>query len=186
MAHGPDKRKKAQALREAGKSFESIEKQLKVTKKTLIKWADEEEWEKGKLTPEILRREQQAALAEAEKAGITKAKYLIELGLVGFSDMANHVEVNPNSGATRPLGWEEMNEKLPGASRVVKKIKERRVTRKDKDGKPIEEVLVEYEFHDKLGALNQIGTALGFKTPEQENANPLMLILERARARHNT
>lgn len=184
MAHNAETRKKAQTLYESGQSFSKIAKKVGVSKKSLITWADEENWEKGKLTPELLQKEQQAALKEAEKAGITKAKYLSELGLVGFSDMANYVEVDPNTGAARPLSWEEMNEKIPGASRVVKKIKTRTITRKDKDGGTITETIVEYEMHDKLGGLNQIGSALGFRTPEQQS-NPLQIILERARARHN-
>jgi len=70
---------KAKALYEAGESARSISKSLQVARNTLAEWISSGAWEARKTEPKLIRKEQEALEAEAERHGITKAKVLTKL-----------------------------------------------------------------------------------------------------------
>jgi hypothetical protein len=164
MAKDAKTRARAKALYEAGKSFSQIADELPVSDRAAKEWCRREGWVKGKSSQELHQTEREALHREAEKAGIDKAKWVKELALLGFSDMADYVDIHDETGATRVRGWDEMNGKNPGASRVVKKIREKRTIRQsnDKSGDILVDQTFEFELHDKLGALRTIGDAMGW------------------------
>lgn len=166
-----------------GEGLETIAKKVKATVRCLEKWKAAEGWERFKHSAEVHEKERLTVLAEAERAGITVSRHLKELALIGYSDLANHVIVDKETGATRARTFEEMNELQPGASRVVKKVKEKRTVRKVPDSEDtIEEITVEYELHDKPGTLREITDILGIKKQDQEaeKANNTLIDLIRS------
>jgi hypothetical protein len=172
MAKGKEIQVKAQRLMEyEGWSADKIATFLgDVTPKTIENWKSKYGWVTGKNTEELREKERLTVLAEAEAAGITKARHLRELALIGYSDIQNHVEDDPGTGTRKVRSFAEMNKLQAGASRVVKKIKERRTVRKDPD-KPegvIEEITTEIELHAKEPVLKEISDILGVKKVEQE------------------
>ena len=134
-------------------------KQLKKKKKKLKIETDEGE----KISHEIISKTQQAF----EKAGFTAERIAEELALVGFSDMANHVEIN-DDGSLLMKSIEEMGKH----SRVIKKVKEKTVITESKDGSELYKTSqVEYELHDKLSALDKAIGIIGMKAPEKHDVN---------------
>lgn len=108
---------------------------------------------------EIARRESRIE----NKVITSKDKILRELAKLGFSDMADHVTVDEH-GCLQAVAVED----LPvGASRAIKKVKERRIIKSTKgtadnpDGDQILESTFEYELHDKISPLVQMGKELG-------------------------
>jgi hypothetical protein len=150
---------------EAGKSFSQIADELPVSDRSMKEWCRREGWIKGKASQELHQKEQAKLEKEAEAAGIDRARILKELALVGFADMADYVDVHDETGTTRVRGWGEMNQKTPGSSRVVKKIREKRTIRQsnDKSGDILVDQTFEFELHDKIGSLVEMGNILGLK-----------------------
>lgn len=115
---------------------------------------------------EIARRE---GLIE-NKTTVTKEKILRELSLLGFSDMQDHLTID-DSGCVQAIG---INALPVGASRAIKKVKEKRVIKSvqgTKD-KPSDDVILEstfeYELHDKINPLIQMGKELGMFRDRKE------------------
>jgi phage terminase small subunit len=115
---------------------------------------------------EIARRE---SLIE-NKVLVTKDKILRELSILGFSDMQDHVTID-DAGCVQAVGIDN----LPvGASRAIKKVKEKRVIKSiqgTKD-KPSEDVILErtfeFELHDKITPLINMGKELGMFRDRKE------------------
>jgi len=117
--------------------------------------------DKSKIREEVLSETQQAF----EKAGFTAEKIAQELALIGFSDMANHVDIG-DDGSLQMKSIEEMGKH----SKVIKKVKEKTFITESKDGKELYKTSqVEYELHDKLGALKQAVEIVGMKAPEKHD-----------------
>ena len=117
----------------------------------------------------------QALIAEAEKRFenrifISKEKILKELALIGFSAIDDHLEIG-EGGLIQAKTFEEMP---PGAVRCIKKIKEKRVIRTEKgtkdkpDGEEILDSTFEFELHDKIQALINMGKELGMFREKKE------------------
>jgi phage terminase small subunit len=118
----------------------------------------------------------QAAIAAAEhlienKTLVSKDKIMKEMSLIGFSNVEEHLTVD-DGGTVRALSFDE----LPlGASRAIKKIKEKRIIKSvqgTKD-KPSEDVILEstfeFELYDKITALVNMGKELGMFRDRQEH-----------------
>ncbi len=160
-----------------------------VTPRCLDNWKEKEGWVKGKYAEDVREKERLTVLAEAEKAGITVGKHLRELAQIGYSDIANHTIQDEATGAVRTRTFEEMNEAQPGASRVVKKIKETKVVRTvaakgDAPAETITETTMEFLLHDKMPALKEITDILGIKRQEDETektADTIMAMIRSCR-----
>jgi len=116
---------------------------------------------------EIARRE---SLIQ-NKIFICKEKILRELAMLGFSDIKDHVTIDA-VGCVQAVGIDN----LPiGASRAVKKVKEKRIIKSvqgTKD-KPSEDTILEstfeFELHDKINPLIQMGKELGMFREQREH-----------------
>jgi phage terminase small subunit len=110
------------------------------------------------LTRANIQQELQSLESRIEnKVFISKEKILRELAMIGFSNIADHVDVD-DSGCTQAVSVVN----LPiGASRAVKKLKERRVIKSTSSGDEVLESTLEYELHDKQSALVSMGKELG-------------------------
>lgn len=92
------------------------------------------------------------------KVIVTKDKILRELSLIGFANMADHVTIDNETGCVQAVGIDS----LPaGASRAIKKVKERRVIKSTASGDEVLESTFEFELHDKQTALINMGKELG-------------------------
>jgi len=107
---------------------------------------------------------QQLMKRRSERTEITQDRVLRELAICGFSDLANHLDIDPDTGAIRAKGFDEM----PGASRrALKSIKEDRVIKEDADGRKTTVYdKIRFELHDKLKALELIGRHLAMFNEE--------------------
>lgn len=129
---------------------------------------------KVKVQQEISRRE---SLIQ-NKVIITKDKVIRELAKLAFSDIADHLTID-EYGCVQAVALAD----LPvGASRAIKKVKERRIIKtipgaKDRpDGEQILESTFEYELHDKEAPLIQLGKELGmFRDRHEVNIDEKIL-----------
>ena len=92
------------------------------------------------------------------KVIVTKDKILRELSLIGFANLADHVTIDDTTGCVQAIGIDS----LPvGASRAIKKVKERRIIKSTAKGDEVLESTFEFELHDKQQALVNMGKELG-------------------------
>jgi len=112
-----------------------------------------------------IQKEIQALESRIEnKVIITKDKILRELSLIGFANMADHVTIGED-GCVQAVGID----KLPaGASRAIKKVKEKRVIKSTASGDEVMESTFEFELHDKQTALVNMGKELGMFREKHE------------------
>jgi hypothetical protein len=135
------------------KAKKTLKNKKKVTKKVTPQREDE-------IVKEVLSSTQEAF----KKAGFTAETIAEELALIAFSDMADYVSID-DGGALQAIPFEEMKK---GKSRVVKKVREKTTITENKDGSHIfKNSQVEYELHDKLGAIRDVIGVLGLKAPEK-------------------
>lgn len=108
---------------------------------------------------ELLKKpEIQAAIEKhLAKHNVTANRVVAELQKVAFADMADYLTVDEDTGGVKAVSFDEME---PGASRAVKKVKERRKIIASGEDNAILEANFEFEHHDKLKALEMLGRAL--------------------------
>lgn len=115
--------------------------------------------------PEIQKEIQSLESRIENKVIITKDKILRELSMIGFANMADHVTIDDGTGCVQAVGIGS----LPvGASRAIKKVKERRVIKSTEQGDEILESTFEFELHDKQTALVNMGKELGMFRDKHE------------------
>lgn len=99
------------------------------------------------------------------KVIITKDKILRELSIIGFANLADHITIDDTTGCVQAIGIDS----LPaGASRAIKKVKERRVIKSTASGDEVLESTFEFELHDKQTALVNMGKELGMFRDKHE------------------
>lgn len=99
------------------------------------------------------------------KVIVTKDKILRELSIIGFANLADHVTIDDETGCVQAIGIDS----LPaGASRAIKKVKERRVIKSTASGDEVLESTFEFELHDKQTALVNMGKELGMFKDKHE------------------
>ena len=105
-----------------------------------------------------------AAMAErARRVNLSADRVLQELALIGFANMADFIHVD-ESGMVQALPFETLAE---GQSRIVKKVKDKRVIRSTKgtednpDGDQILDATFEFELCDKVKSLELLARHLG-------------------------
>lgn len=105
-----------------------------------------------------------------EKAGFTDTAIADELALIAFADMADFVDVD-ELGIVRAISFDELKK---NKSRIIKKIKEKRVIRTEKgtkdkpDGEQILDSTFEFELYSKLDALEIAVDVKGLKKQKIE------------------
>lgn len=125
---------------------------------------------------EIARAIEAGMKARADRTGVTAARVLTELALIGFSDVS-HYRVNPESGAL-----ELEPGAPPEAMRAVSSVKRKTRTFTDKDGGTETTHDVEIRLWDKNTALANAGRHLGmFLDRVQHSADSELAALLKAR-----
>ncbi len=117
----------------------------------------------------------QEAIAQEErklenKVFTSKEKILRELALIGYSDMKDYITID-STGCVQAIGIDDL---VLGASRAIKKVKEKRVIKASQGtkDKPSEDTILEstfeFELHDKITALINMGKELGMFREKHE------------------
>ena len=96
---------------------------------------------------------------EKQKARITFTadQVLEELARIGFTDMSDFVEID-EGGAIRAFPLDALPE---GKSRIIKKVKEKRVIKSTAEGDQVLDSTYEFELCDKVKALELLARHLG-------------------------
>jgi phage terminase small subunit len=94
--------------------------------------------------------------AAAVRAEIEGAAVLRELARIGMADMRDVADWGSEGLQFRPSA--ELSE---DAARAVKRVRSRKIVRRTEAGDVVEQVILEVELHDKKGALDSLGRALG-------------------------
>jgi phage terminase small subunit len=98
------------------------------------------------------------AIEERKKRiGITADEVIRELALIGMVDMADFVEID-EGGAVRAY---PLNTLAAGKSRIIKKVKEKRVIKSTAEGDQVLDSTYEFELYDKVKSLELLGKHLG-------------------------
>ena len=101
-----------------------------------------------------------------EKTGITQERILNELAIIAFSDLANYLDIDQDTGAIRAKSFDELSE---GISRALEQIKEDRMIREDAKGQDsIINSKITFRMHDKLKALELLGKHLAMFKDQSE------------------
>lgn len=95
--------------------------------------------------------------SQAKRTQVTADRVIEELALIAFADMADFVEVT-EQGIIKIKQLDSLPE---GASRVIQKIKEKRLIISGKDEQGITSDTLEFSHHDKLKAIELLGKHLG-------------------------
>jgi len=101
-----------------------------------------------------------------ERTNITKDMVLKELSLLMKSDLRNYIDIDPNTGAIRAKGFDEMPK---GASRALKSIREDRVIKEDADGRKTTVYdKVKFDLYDKVRVIEILAKHLGMLVERHE------------------
>lgn len=89
-------------------------------------------------------------------ADVQAKDIIAELKAIAFADLQHYVDVDPDTGAIRCKGFDEMP---PNASRALKAIQEDRVIKENADGTSVTVYdKVKFKCHSKIEALKLLGT----------------------------
>jgi len=133
---------------------------------------------------DIQERIQELQKERSERTEITQDMVIRELAIVGFSDLANYIEIVEDTGAIRAKSFEEMPE---GKSRALQSIKEDRVIKEDAKGEQVTVYdKISFKLHDKLKALELLGKHLGMFVEKFDVGDELKkLLIERVITKEN-
>ncbi|MCK4783334.1 MAG: terminase small subunit [Desulfobacteraceae bacterium] len=114
----------------------------------------------------VLSEIEKDRIKREERTNITKDMVLKELSLLMNSDLRNYIDIDPNTGAIRAKGFDEMPE---GASRALKSIREDRVIKEDADGKKVTVYdKVKFDLYDKVRVIELVAKHLGMLVERHE------------------
>jgi phage terminase small subunit len=110
-----------------------------------------------------------AAIAEEiekrkDRIGITAEEVINELRLIGMANMSDFVKVNED-GSVQVIPLDQLTE---GKSRIIKKIREKRVIKSTAEGDQILDGTYEFELCDKVKSLELLSRHLGILHDKQE------------------
>jgi phage terminase small subunit len=110
-----------------------------------------------------------------------------ELKIIAFADLQHYVDVDPDTGAVRCKGFEEMP---PNASRAIESINEDRVIREIPGKQGTESILIndkrKFKLHSKKDALELLGKFKGLW--DQPAKSPVTIIMNfepHSKIKHN-
>ena len=114
----------------------------------------------------VLSEIEKDRIKREKRTNITKDMVLKELSLLMNSDLRNYIDIDPNTGAIRAKGFDEMPE---GASRALKSIREDRVIKEDADGKKVTVYdKVKFDLYDKVRVIELVAKHLGMLVERHE------------------
>lgn len=101
---------------------------------------------------------EQAARERQQRTQVNADRVIQELAIVGFSDIRNYVDIDPDSGAIKAKDFDSMP---PGTSRAIESVSEDRTIHEDASGKGV--ILNDkrrFKLHGKIPALELLGRHL--------------------------
>jgi len=111
---------------------------------------------------EIQERIMELIKNRSERTQVTQDMVLKELMLIGFSDLADYLSIDENTGVIIAKSFDEMKE---GKSRALESIKEDRAIKEDAKGEQVTVYdKVTFKMHSKIRALELLGKHLGMFT----------------------
>jgi phage terminase small subunit len=121
---------------------------------------------------EVAKAIKEAQDATAAKIEVTRNEWLAELKIIGFSDLADYIEVDDDTGSVRAKAFDEAS--MPkDATRALESITEIRTIREDARGEQsIISARTTFRLHSKLDALKTIGEHCGFLKNKVEHTGP--------------
>lgn len=109
--------------------------------------------------PEIQKLIQKLMKERSERTQVTQERVVMELALIAFSDLADYLSIEENTGVIIPKSFDEMEE---GKSRALESIKEDRAIKEDAKGEQVTVYdKVTFKLHSKIKALELLGRHLG-------------------------
>jgi len=109
--------------------------------------------------PHIAREIKILTKAHEKELRVNARKVLRETATIAFADPAAYFDGDPITGLPTPRDWKKVP---PSARRAIKNIKiKRRVLPNPEGGEGTVVEDVEYQFHDKIGAINTLCRRLG-------------------------
>jgi len=119
----------------------------------------------GRSTKPYLFEAIQRAMAERSKrTEITQDMVVQELARIGFADMADFVTID-ESGMIQANPLNTLEE---GKSRIIRKVREKRVIKSTAEGDQVLDATYEFELCDKVKSLELLGKHLGMFTDKHE------------------
>lgn len=108
-----------------------------------------------------------------KKYDVSEERIIRELELIGFSDLKNHLDIDPDTGAIRAKGFDEMG----NSSRALESISEDRVIKENSDGT---QVTVydkrKFKTHSKIQALDMLGKFKGMWKDKDDQSGITIVI----------
>jgi len=114
--------------------------------------------------PRIAAAVQAAMVERSKRTEITQDMVVRELALIGFADMADFVKID-DSGMIQALPLDTLAE---GKSRIIKKVREKRVIKSTAEGDTVLDATYEFELCDKVKSLENLGRHLGMFVEKRE------------------
>jgi len=106
--------------------------------------------------------------ARAERTEITADKVLKELGLIGFSNMADYAK-----WAGEGAYFYDSDDLTREQAAAVAEVSSKKTTRKTQNDDDVETLEIKLKLHDKKGALVDIGRHLGMFTDKIEHSGKI-------------
>ncbi len=119
----------------------------------------------------VAARIEELTKAAAERAGITKERWFRELAALSFSSL-DDVQPWNEQGIERLIPSAELPREKRVAVKTMKTKRERQVRGRGEDADVWEVEQVEVTMHDKKGALDTIGKAMGWSIEKLEHSGP--------------
>ncbi len=128
------------------------------------------------LTKPVIQKKIKEAIEERkERTEITQDKVIYELALIAFSDLADYIDIDENTGVIIAKTFKKMEK---GKSRALESIKEDRAIKEDADGKQVTVYdKVTFKLHSKIKALELLGKHLGMFVDKFDVGDELKKIL---------
>jgi len=112
----------------------------------------------------VLAAVEKAKAERSKRTEITQDMVVRELSLIGFADMADFVKID-ESGMIQALPLDTLAE---GKSRIIKKVREKRVIKSTAEGDQVLDATYEFELCDKVKSLENLGRHLGMFVEKRE------------------
>ncbi len=137
--------------------------------KAMIRAGYKEKWAAANVDKILKNTEIQAAITTAmaersKRTEITQDMVVKELARIGFADMADFITID-ESGMIQANPLNTLEE---GKSRIIRKVREKRVIKSTPEGDQVLDATYEFELCDKVKSLELLGKHLGMFTEKRE------------------